>query len=44
MVIVPYIEILESISVAAILHGQVGIVPFAKMIVIVQQNQFVSVK
>jgi hypothetical protein len=44
MVVVPYIQIPENISVAAIHDGQVGIVPFAKMTAIVQQSQFVSVK
>jgi hypothetical protein len=37
-------QILESISVTVIQTVQVGTVPFAKMIVIVQQNQFVLEK
>jgi hypothetical protein len=44
MAVVLYIQIRESISAAVTHPGQVGIVPFAKMIVIVQQSQFVSVK
>jgi hypothetical protein len=44
MVIVPYIQILENISAVVTRSGQVGIVPSTKMIAIVQQDQFVSVK
>jgi hypothetical protein len=44
MVGVPYMQILENISVDVILVGQVRIVQLNMIIVIVHQNQSVSVK